>query len=359
MTHLGRNITNKVKEGSNIERVNRLLGNRYLHEEIPLFYQVINHRLIEEGSTPWIHVDWSCLSSTTQLYVLRATLSMRGRSLTVYQEVHPKKKENNHETHVPFLATLKALLPKNVKPIIVTDAGFKGPWFLAVLSMGWGYVGRLRGNISFKLDSTDKWALCETFYENATTTPACIGQGLLTQANEIDCHFISYKSLKKDRVKLNKDKKRCMGGHSQKHAKANKEPWILATFLPHSKLLAEQTVKIYKQRMQIEETFRDTKCNRYGFGLCESGTKSAVRMDVLLLIDFIATFVCWQSGLLTKENGMASDFQAHSSKFQNVLSIIYLGKQALKKKINMTKRQFLKIINYMKQLTNSEPELVF
>lgn len=359
LTHLGRNITNKVKEGSNIERVNRLLGNQHLHEEIPSFYRVVNRLLIEDESTPWIHVDWSCISSTTQLYVLRATLSMRGRSFTVYQEVYPKKKENNHETHVQFLNTLKNLLPSTVKPIIVTDAGFKGPWFSAVLSMGWDYVGRLRGNISFKLHATNTWFLCEKFHETVTTTPAYIGQGLLTQTNEIDCHFIGYKSLKKERLKLNKNKTKCIGGHSQKHAKANKEPWVLATSLPYSRLLAEQTVKIYKQRMQIEETFRDTKCNRYGFGLCESGTKSDRRMNVLLLIDFIVTLICWQSGILAEENGMASDFQAHSAKFKNVLSIVYLGKQVIKKKINMTKRQFCRVISLMKKLASSQPELAF
>jgi hypothetical protein len=358
LTHLGRNMTSEAKEGSNIERVSRFLGNPHLHAEIPLFYRVINHFLIEKGSSPWVHIDWSCLSSTTQLYVLRATLSMRGRSFTLYQEVHPKKKENNHETHVRFLSTLKNLLPDDVKPVIVTDAGFKGPWFLAVLSMGWDYVGRLRGQISMDIGFTGDWLLGETYYEKATTTPIYLGQGLLTQANEIDCHFICYKESKKARVKLNKNKKKCMGGHSQKHAKANREPWMLATSLPYSKLLAEQAVKIYKQRMQIEETFRDTKNNRYGFGLCESGTKSAERMGVLLLIDFIVTFVCWQSGLLTVENKMASDFQAQSSKCKNILSIVYLGKQAIKKKINMTTRQFLRMIDYMKKLACSEPEMV-
>lgn len=359
LTHLGRNIPGKAKEGSNIERVNRLLGNPRMHAEIASFYRVVNHLLIEEGSSPWIHVDWSCLSSTTQLYVLRATLSMKGRSFTIYQEVHPKKKENNHETHIRFLNTLKNLLPENIKPIIVTDAGFKGPWFLAVLQMGWNYVGRLRGNISVDIGFTGNWVLSETYYEKATTTPSYIGQGLLTQANEIDCHFINYKNFKKNRVKLNKNKKKCIGGHSQKHAKANREPWVLVTSLPYYELLAEQTVKIYKQRMQIEETFRDTKSNRYGFGLCESGTKSPKRMDILLLIDFIVTFVCWQSGLLTEKSKKASDFQAHSSNCKNVLSIVYLGKQAIKKNINMTKRQFLRIIDYMKRLASSEPELAF
>ena len=37
LTHLGRNIKNKAKEGSNIERVNRLLGNSHLHAELLYF----------------------------------------------------------------------------------------------------------------------------------------------------------------------------------------------------------------------------------------------------------------------------------------------------------------------------------
>lgn len=58
------------------------------------------------------------------LYVLRASLSMSGRSMVIYEESHPKKKENNHATHKEFLNQLKKLLPSSVTPIIVTDAGF-------------------------------------------------------------------------------------------------------------------------------------------------------------------------------------------------------------------------------------------
>lgn len=360
LTHLGRNMSGKAKEGSNIERVNRLLGNQHLHEEIPYFYQLVNQWLIEEGSTPCILVDWSCISSTTQLYVLRATLSIRGRSFTVYQEVHPKKKENNHETHVCFLNRLKMVLPEKVNPIIVTDAGFKTPWFIQILLMGWNFIGRLRGNIAVDIGFNNKWLLVESIYEHATSKSMHLGRGALTKQKEVECNFILYKSPKKGRVARNKDGQRSKKGHSEKHAKANKEPWFLATsLLPESCDLPELAVKIYTQRMQIEETFRDTKCNRYGFGLCESGTKSARRMDILLLIDFISSFVCWQSGLLSENNNTASDFQAHSSKFKNILSVIYLGKQALKRGIKMTKRQFFKIIIQIKILASSQLELAF
>ena len=55
---------------------------------------------------------------------------------------------------------------------------------------------------------------------------------------------------------------------------------------------AKKAAKIYRECMQIEEKFKDTKDRRYGFGLNESNTKTTERMNVLLLIAAIATFAC-------------------------------------------------------------------
>jgi hypothetical protein len=38
-----------------------------------------------------------------------------------------------------------------VKPIIVTDAGFKVPWFRQILKLGWDFVGRTRQPNTFSL----------------------------------------------------------------------------------------------------------------------------------------------------------------------------------------------------------------
>ena len=123
LTGLGRKDSSKTKTSSNIEKVNRLLGNKHLHLERPTFYQVMAARLISQLS-PWIHIDWCCLNATTQLYVLRASVSATGRSITLYEECHVKKKENNHGVHKQFLANLKSILPAGTTPVIVTDAGF-------------------------------------------------------------------------------------------------------------------------------------------------------------------------------------------------------------------------------------------
>jgi hypothetical protein len=85
---------------------------------------------------------------------LRASISVTGRSIVLYEECHPKKKENNHIVHQQFLKNLKTILPDCAAPIIVTDAGFRAPWFKAVRQMGWHFVGRLRNkNLIFVEDT--------------------------------------------------------------------------------------------------------------------------------------------------------------------------------------------------------------
>ena len=103
LTGLGRNISSSTKTSSNIEKVNRLLGNNHLYLERRAFYEVMASRLIPNWMSPWIHVDWSCINATTNLYLLRASLSVKGRSIVLYEECHPKKKENNHAVHKQFL----------------------------------------------------------------------------------------------------------------------------------------------------------------------------------------------------------------------------------------------------------------
>ena len=340
LTALGRNLPGKAKTRSNIKKIDRLLGNPHVQVDRIAFYKQMISRVITENSLPWIHVDWSCICSVTNLYLLRASLSMSGRSVVLYEACYPKEKENNHATHKLFLQQLKAMLPVSVKPIIVTDAGFRAPWFAYVRELGWDFVGRLRHKNLLLLDSTTTWQLSHTFHEEATSTPKYLGHGALTQASQVPAHFILYKGNKKNRHKLNKDKSRSQGGTSERYARAHKEAWLLVTSLLPSANIAQQTVNIYFQRMRIEENFRDTKCTRYGFGLKESRSRSTERMNVLLLIAAIATFACWLAGICARKAGIAADYQVHSSKFTAVLSSIYLGREVLKKNVHILKKYF-------------------
>lgn len=354
---LGRSLINENKECSNIQKVDRLLGNGHLQAERISFYKVMLSQVVKGQSSIWIHIDWTCINSVTNLYVLRASISMPGRSMTLYEECHSKKKENNHATHKAFLDQLKTLLPPTVKPIIVTDAGFRGSWFAYILKLGWNFVGRLRNKNAISIDGGSNWTLSSSYFEKATGKPTFIGQGLLTEEGKVPANFVLYKGKAKGRVLLNRNKKRSKAGMSKRYAKAHKEPWLLVTSLNDAILNPLLIATIYKQRMRIEENIRDTKCSHYGLGLKDSLTRCPNRMHILLLIAAIATFIAWLAGLYISYNGRASDFQSQSSKFTSVLSLVFLGRTALKKNIYLTKEQFehiLRLLYHLAILTQNE-----
>jgi hypothetical protein len=349
LTGLGRNAVSKTKTSSNIEKVNRLLGNEHLYRERSDFYATMAAQLIPRWMSPWIHIDWSCINSTTNLYLLRASLSVKGRSIVLYEECHPKKKENNHTVHQQFLKNLKTVLPVCEAPIIVTDAGFRAPWFMAIRQRGWHFVGRLRNKNLVLLEDTETWQLSSLFFKQATGKPAHLGHALLTEKEQVSVHIVLYKGKNKNRHKRNLNKKISAAGKSKRYSNAAKEPWVLVTSLSQARDNPAHIVNIYRQRMRIEENFRDTKCSHYGQGLKHSLTKRPVRMAILLLIAAIATWAAWLAGIITTLKGNASDFQAHSAKFTNSLSMVYLGREAIKKKLIVST---LQVINAIKTLAS-------
>lgn len=350
LTGLGRKDPARTKTSSNIEKVNRLLGNEHLHTERTAFYQMMASRLIPIWMSPWIHVDWSCINPTTNLYLLRASISVAGRSIVLWEESHPKKKENNHAVHKQFLKNLKAILPPCATPVIVTDAGFRAPWFLAVRQMGWHFVGRLRNKNLVLMEAAEVWQLSSLFFEQATGKPVHLGHALLTEKEQVPVHMVLYKGKTKNRHKRNLNKKISAASKSKRHAKAAKEPWLLVTSLPQAQDNPNHIVNIYRQRMRIEENFRDSKCPHYGLGLKNSLTRSPERMSILLLIAAIATFAAWLAGFVTKLTGKAMDFQAHSAKFTRSLSMVYLGREAIKKQLDISKSQFFDAFNSLLQI---------
>ncbi|SNV08639.1 IS4 family transposase [Legionella waltersii] len=350
LTGLGRKDPSPTKTSSNIEKVNRLLGNEHLHKERPLFYQAMACRLIPSWMNPWIHVDWSCINPTTNLYLLRASISVKGRSIVLYEECHPKKKENNHVVHKQFLKNLKAILPSCATPIIVTDGGFRAPWFMAVREMGWNFVGRLRNKNLVLTEDAQAWQLSSLFFEQATGKPAHLGHALLTEEKQVPVDLVLYKGKSKHRHQRNLNKKIAASGKSKKHSKAAKEPWLLVTSLAQARDNPNHIVNIYRQRMRIEENFRDTKCPHYGLGLKDSLTRAPQRMDILLLIAAIATFAAWLAGILITHQGKAADFQAHSAKFTSSLSIVYLGREVIKKQMEISNSDLILALQFLLQM---------
>uniref|UniRef100_UPI00128EC5E7 transposase n=2 Tax=Pseudomonas corrugata TaxID=47879 RepID=UPI00128EC5E7 len=84
-------------------------------------------------------------------------------------------------------------------------------------------------------------------------------------------------------------------------------------------------VAIYKQRMQIEEGFRDVKSEYFGVGITRHRSRCPRRIEVLLLISALANYIMCLTGLQAREAGHERRFQSNSLKRRRVLSLWRLG----------------------------------
>jgi hypothetical protein len=94
---------------------------------------------------------------------------------------------------------------------------------------------------------------------------------------------------------------------------------------------AKRIVALYRQRMQIEEAFRDLKSERYGLGFTASHTRGAVRLANLLLIGALALLVLWWVGQATQQQHWAYHYQTNTRRNRPVLSLIFLGRQVMRR----------------------------
>jgi hypothetical protein len=120
LTAIGRGINNNVADKHCIKRIDRLLGNRQLNVERFDFYKWIAKQTLKAKKHPVILVDYSDVNPLQTHFIIRAAVSVRGRALTVYEEVHERL--NNPVLLRGFVQALSKLLPKNCQPIVVTVA---------------------------------------------------------------------------------------------------------------------------------------------------------------------------------------------------------------------------------------------
>lgn len=333
LSHLARHLPNLIKERHCIRKMDRLLGNKHLHAEIKSIYHAHCMLLIKNITNPIISVDWSTTDKRRNWHILRASLNINGRGFVLYQEVHSREKSNSRYVQNSFLDKLKVMLPSTCKPIIVADAGFRFPWFKKIREIGFDYVGRIRQKTFYQPIDSKIWQKnCLTLYEKATCKAKFLGKMLFTREIDFASTVILYKKKKKGRTHINRSGYQTNNTESNRCARRQNDPWLLVTSLEINSLMKpDKIVTIYAKRMQIEEDFRDTKSHRYGFGLRYSLSNSAKRIEVLLLIAALASLFCWLIALSARKKNLHLDYQSNTIKDRNVLSVIYLGCQLVRR----------------------------
>lgn len=331
VTALGRGLGRTAYTKHNIKCMDRLLSNSHLHHERDALYRSLCHQLCGALTRPVILVDWSDIVEQDRLMLIRAALVMEGRAITLYETIYPLKKYNTPKTHRQFLKELNALLPEHCQPIIVTDAGFRGPWFKAVEAMGWSWLGRVRNCVNYRLHTRYQWRRTKDLYYRAKSRIQYLGAADLSVKRPYPCHLYLYKKPKQYR-KANRSVM-----HIAKHSNSDvfeaqqKEPWLLATNLHPDEYGAKKIVQLYGKRMQIEEAFRDLKSDKFGFGITLSRSKNIKRLNILLLIAAIATLCLWWVGVFAQQQGWHRHFQANTVVDRRVLSIPFLALQILQR----------------------------
>lgn len=315
-----------------LKKVDRLLGNQHLHEEKQFIYAAMAKWLLN-CPRPIIVVDWSDLQGHGLKFLLRAAVPVKGQTITVLEEVYEEHEKQKPHIEREFLRRLRAVLPKAVRPIIVTDAGFRRPWFRAVRKLGWDYVGRVRvERTEVHLGGQDPAMSVGKLYERATAKAQRFEYAGLGHKDVLRCDLVLYRKPKCGRIRTTHRGKRSQSIRSKRAEKAGKEPWLLATSLSGSEFTAKQIVNIYAKRMQIEKSFRDLKCVRYGCAFDHSLTRSCARLGILLLIHALASFLAWLTGLtLDESEALGKHGGIFAPRPRRHYSLLRLGWEALRR----------------------------
>ena len=322
LTHLGRHRGGRAFVKHHIKAVDRLLGNRHLHRERDGVYRALASTVLGGVARPVILVDWTDSGLAHKQLILKAAVPVKGRAISIYEEVHPMRGYNNAGTHRRFLHRLQSILPEGCRPIVVTDAGFRGPWFRDVEALGWDWVGRIRNRIKYLRPETGRWCFIHSLYQQATARVRHIGVRCLSRRHRYWGRLYLVRAF---RCRPGRPRKR--RPRRSKYRQMHHTPWLLATSLPHHRGAGTRIKRIYAQRMQIEETIRDLKSHRFGFALRYARTKRPERVEALLLVAALATLILWLLGLGAADRQWVRYFQANTERRRPVLSTVFLGRE--------------------------------
>ncbi|WP_256724618.1 transposase, partial [Xanthomonas oryzae] len=129
-------------------------------------------------------------------------------ALTLLDMVVSGKQQGSPGAEKRFLQQLRALIPDDVRPILVTDAGFRTPWFRAVSAMGWDWVGRLRGRTQVKPqdvpDDAVQWIDSRRLHALASNRARELPPMQANRSDPLDCRLVLYAKTRQGRQQRNR-----------------------------------------------------------------------------------------------------------------------------------------------------------
>jgi hypothetical protein len=350
LSRLARGLMGQGTHKAALKRVDRLMGNQRIAQEAQVVGAALLRRWAEGVQPLVIAVDWSEVAPDGVFVELRAALTRpgMGRGLTIYQQVYPESKLGNARAERALLEQLHKWIPASAHVIIVTDAGFRRPWFIQIERFGWSWIGRIRGSVCVSHEGSH-WQQARVWFAQATGKACRWNDCWLSQKWRFACDMVLYRRRAVGRKQYGR------AGHgstprARGAAQASaREPWLLAHSAQLRSFRADEIVAMYGWRMQIEENFRDSKSIPLGMGLEVSQSRSARRLHALLLIGNLAAFLLWHIGQLAEAEGLHRRFKA-TTRVPRELSIITLAKL-------LCALEFLPLTDLATRILNERPGL--
>ena len=219
MTDLSRSWPGTTFSHPPLKAVDRLLSNVHVQRAIMPLSQAMARWLLS-ASRPVLVVDWVDLQRDGRWCALRAGMPTQGRKVTVHERINPIKQINGPQAQREFLVSLAQVIPAGVRPILVTDAGFRSDWFRAVVSHGWDYVGRVRNNVKARESAEYPWFSCRDLHPEATGRADDLGDYQIVKGQPWRCRLLRIRRKRQGRSQLTRAGTPQRGRDALRHGKS-------------------------------------------------------------------------------------------------------------------------------------------
>jgi len=355
LTDVGRNLEGRAYEKHKVKRVDRLLGNAWLHGERLELYAAIAGSVTEARGWVPVVVDWT--AGPAQRYLmLEAAVPVGGRAVAVYQEVHALAAYKNARVQKRFVQRLCEVLPSGRKVVVIADAGVQRSFFEEVEKQGWYWVWRLSEPLSVRKVGAADWQPLPQLHAQAAGRPRELGEYELRKSRPHAARLCVLRPPKRYRRERPNHREHGHGTMQRRYRKLYRGPWVLASNLPREQFSASDIAELYARRMQIEETFRDLKSHRFGYALDYARSRQLKRVENLRLIGALAMLVQCLVGLAGYARRLTRHFQVNTERRRRVLSWAFLARRLLRSvRFTLSMQELREILALLPTLTTYEP----
>jgi Transposase DDE domain len=270
-----------------IKQVDRLLSNQGI-DVWSLFESWVPFVLAKRKEAV-VALDWTDFDSDGQATIALHLITEHGRATPlVWKTVYKSElKDNRNAFEDQVIARCLEVAPRDLKLTLLADRGFADQKLYELLRR-WevSYVIRCRGSI---LVTNEKG---ETRRADQWVSP-------------------NGRAVRLRNARVTQDNYP-VGAVVCVHAARMKEAWCLVT--SDSTARATEVIHLYDRRFTIEESFRDTKNPRFGFGLSQARLKSPARRDRLLLVGALAIALLTLLGAAGESLGFERLMKANTTK---------------------------------------------